>query len=277
MPLHGDARDVFCATRAIATIVRLDGGRLARVDGSAARFLATGFELTGREVAVALLGAEGLPPASIAARLGMGEGTARNHMKVGFPQDRRPFPGRTGRDGREVPLGGVYGGDPLSCAFDEHRQCSGFDHAGRVMPPGSPALCRAASCSAASACRTSWTTPVATRSRRRQAPPRRGRTAGCTRRAPPWAKPPGKTLATLPRRRPTCGSEAITAMPTSAVVSTRSAAPPIDMSITEQGTSGRPDNEHAPASVGLNRGYARRSTSRPTSFPSPTIATPRIP
>ena len=84
MPLHGDARDVFCATRAIATIVRLDGGRLARADGGAAQYLATGFELTGREVAVALLGAEGLPPASIAARLGMGEGTARNHMKSVF-------------------------------------------------------------------------------------------------------------------------------------------------------------------------------------------------
>ncbi len=65
-------------------IVRLDSGRISGVDNNAARFLATGFELTEREFAVALLGAEGLPPASIAARLEMGEGTARNHVKSVF-------------------------------------------------------------------------------------------------------------------------------------------------------------------------------------------------
>ena len=82
MPLFGVAFDVFSTCRAIAALVEIGGPTKVDLDGFAARFLAEGFDLTPREIEVAMLGSGGMPSATIAVRLGMGEGTARNHMKA---------------------------------------------------------------------------------------------------------------------------------------------------------------------------------------------------
>lgn len=85
MPLHGVALETFSSHRAVAALVRIgDHRRCPTIAAPAGVFLSTGFDLTGRETAVALMGAEGLAPSVIATRLGIGEGTVRNHMKGAF-------------------------------------------------------------------------------------------------------------------------------------------------------------------------------------------------
>ena len=82
LPLYGEAMDVFCGTRAIATVLKIqDAGR---IDPRTLLITQTGFDLTPREAEVAALAASGLPPAAISSRLGIGQGTVRNHVKAVF-------------------------------------------------------------------------------------------------------------------------------------------------------------------------------------------------
>lgn len=82
MPLFAEALDVFSACRAIAALVPVDGPPGPGTGGMVCRFLTDAFGLTPREGEVAALSAGGMSPTAIAVRLGLGEGTARNHVKA---------------------------------------------------------------------------------------------------------------------------------------------------------------------------------------------------
>jgi DNA-binding CsgD family transcriptional regulator len=84
IPVRGEALDVFGAVRAIATLIRLGSVPADFVDDRIVRILKTGFELTVREAEVAALMAGGCAPTAISARLRIGEGTVRNHVKAVF-------------------------------------------------------------------------------------------------------------------------------------------------------------------------------------------------
>ena len=82
MPLPGRARDVFLAATAVAVLIEAGGpSQRIRLDPAT---LADAFALTDREANVASLLAEGLPPAEIAARLGIEIATARVHLRSIF-------------------------------------------------------------------------------------------------------------------------------------------------------------------------------------------------
>jgi hypothetical protein len=75
-----DPDGMGAATHAVAILVA-EPGALLPIDKES---LADAFRLTGREAQIAALLAEGMDLATIAANLGMGIGTARNHLKRVF-------------------------------------------------------------------------------------------------------------------------------------------------------------------------------------------------
>ena len=84
IPLHRRALDVFCPTKAIATLVHIGAYGAEGLLGYAKPLLETGFGLTNREADIAVLVAQGLSAPIIARRLLIGEGTVRNHIKAVF-------------------------------------------------------------------------------------------------------------------------------------------------------------------------------------------------
>jgi len=82
LPIIGEAIDVFDATRAVAIL--LDLNRPGVIQATATQILRTSFSLTERETGVAIMIAQGRSPAAIASTFGIGEGTARNHLKSSY-------------------------------------------------------------------------------------------------------------------------------------------------------------------------------------------------
>jgi len=80
VPVAGRARDVFVATAALIVVVEPGRDRSAPLAATIRQAL----ELTEREAAIAGLLSQGLSLPVIAARLGLGLGTVRNHLKSIF-------------------------------------------------------------------------------------------------------------------------------------------------------------------------------------------------
>jgi DNA-binding CsgD family transcriptional regulator len=96
VPVTGAARDVFVATAAIALVIT--PSQRSAVANLFAEEIREALGLTAREAEIAALLTDGLSLAEIAARLGLGTGTARNHLKSIFEKSG------TGRQGELIAL-----------------------------------------------------------------------------------------------------------------------------------------------------------------------------